>query len=336
MPVAAAAADDALGHLGDIGVRTAVDVVMQVVELDHPGIACLEHLDVGHRRDRLDVVWGQAIEKAVHHLAPGPETVLGGAGALGEPRHAALERMAVQVRHARQGDRTIATRCATRCDRHDPLTSGRQPQTFLATNAEKPKGPHADADLHQRSDRNDGPGATGARHHRERCDPLRRRRHHHLGRTGRRSAGERRNRARPRRPPDDARADRLPHAPGMGRQSRRRIRDAARRTHLCRDRPGRRRHRLDRQGDARCRRGRSGGARRRAGTGADGGRRHDRRGEVRLWPRHCQRGEAAARRQGLAGGAVRAPRCRHHLSRGARPAAGGQRRQGPLHRPRHA
>ena len=67
---------DARRHLAEVGIRPAVDVVMQVVELADGGEAGLEHLHVGERRDRLDVVRRELAEEAVHHLAPGPEAVI--------------------------------------------------------------------------------------------------------------------------------------------------------------------------------------------------------------------------------------------------------------------
>jgi hypothetical protein len=73
---------------------------MQVVELRHPGEARLEHLQVGQRRDRLEVVRRQPLDEAVHLLAPGPEGIGLGAAVLGEAGHGALEGVAVQVRQA--------------------------------------------------------------------------------------------------------------------------------------------------------------------------------------------------------------------------------------------
>ena len=57
---------DALRHLGDIVVRPAVGLVMQVVELGHPGEARLEHLHVGIGGDRLEVVRRQPLDEAIH------------------------------------------------------------------------------------------------------------------------------------------------------------------------------------------------------------------------------------------------------------------------------
>ena len=93
-------AGDARGELGRVGVGGAVRGVVQIVELGHRGEAGLQHLHVGERGDRLDVVGGEDGEEAVHHLAPGPEI----AAALGQARHAALEGVAVQVGHAGQRD----------------------------------------------------------------------------------------------------------------------------------------------------------------------------------------------------------------------------------------
>ena len=65
----------ALGHLGDIGVRLSVAVVMEIVELADAGEAGFKHLDIELRRDRLDLVRRHRQRVAVHHLAPAPETV---------------------------------------------------------------------------------------------------------------------------------------------------------------------------------------------------------------------------------------------------------------------
>src|SRR3546814_18508316 len=70
-----------------------------------PLFRSLQHLDVELRRDSLDLLGRQPGDEAVHHLAPGPEGVVpaaAGLGMLGEPRHGALEGVAVQVRHAGQ------------------------------------------------------------------------------------------------------------------------------------------------------------------------------------------------------------------------------------------
>ena len=98
--------DNAPGHLRRVAIARAAHIVMEVVELADPRVARLEHLDIGHRADRLDIVGRQAVEKAVHDFAPAPEIVVPGSAMLGKPRHAALEGMAVDVGKAGQGNRS--------------------------------------------------------------------------------------------------------------------------------------------------------------------------------------------------------------------------------------
>ena len=93
--------DDAQRHLGDVVVRAPVGLVMQVVELGNPGEARFEHLHVGLRRDRLEIVRRQPFDEAIHLLTPGPERIGLGAAPFREPRHGALKRVAVQIGQAR-------------------------------------------------------------------------------------------------------------------------------------------------------------------------------------------------------------------------------------------
>ena len=95
---------DATGEFRDVGIGTAVGIVMQVVELGERGEPAFQHLHHGEGRDRLDIVRREGSEEAVHHLPPGPEAVAFRPARFGKPRHAALEGMAVQVRQARQRD----------------------------------------------------------------------------------------------------------------------------------------------------------------------------------------------------------------------------------------
>jgi hypothetical protein len=95
---------NALRHLSEISVGPAVDVVMQIMELAHRGEARLQHFHIGEGGDRLDVVGRQALQEPVHHLAPGPEAVGSRTAALGKPGHATLERVAMQIGNARNGD----------------------------------------------------------------------------------------------------------------------------------------------------------------------------------------------------------------------------------------
>ena len=78
--------------------------MMEIVEFADAGKAPLEHLDIEQGRDVLDVVRRHRQREAIHRLAPGPERVGRVAAQLGKPRHAALERVAVQARHSRNRD----------------------------------------------------------------------------------------------------------------------------------------------------------------------------------------------------------------------------------------
>ncbi len=107
MPVAVGGGGDAGRHLRRIVVGPAIGRVVQIVELADRGEPGFEHLDIELRGDRLDIVWRQLVEEAVHHLPPGPEAVAAGTGDLGEAGHAALEGVAVQVGHAGQWQRRV-------------------------------------------------------------------------------------------------------------------------------------------------------------------------------------------------------------------------------------
>ena len=95
---------DARRHLADIAVRPAVSCVVQVMEFADAGEAALEHLHVGKRRDRLDVIGRKLRQEPVHRLAPGPKGVVDRSATLGETSERALERVAMQVRQPRQGN----------------------------------------------------------------------------------------------------------------------------------------------------------------------------------------------------------------------------------------
>src|SRR5271170_7695619 len=74
------------------------------MKLPDPGKSGLQHLDIGLRGDRLDVVGAHAADETIHHVAPGPKTVGGCASEFGEACHAALEGVTVQIRRARKPD----------------------------------------------------------------------------------------------------------------------------------------------------------------------------------------------------------------------------------------
>ncbi|MNV63552.1 hypothetical protein D3C71_1561530 [compost metagenome] len=96
---------DALGHFGTVGVGRTIRAVVQVMELTDPGEAGFQHFHIGLLGDRLHRLGLQMRQEAVHQLAPAPEAVAAVAADLGQPGHAALEGVAVQVAQARQRDR---------------------------------------------------------------------------------------------------------------------------------------------------------------------------------------------------------------------------------------
>jgi hypothetical protein len=99
-------------------------VVMEIVELADPGEAGLQHLGIGHGGDRAKMIGGQPRDEAVHRLAPGPETVVTAEIDLGQPGHAALEGVAVEVGQARQDDAVRSYRAPARrlsIARHQPV-----------------------------------------------------------------------------------------------------------------------------------------------------------------------------------------------------------------------
>ena len=93
---------DPHGHLRRIGVGRAGEVVVQIMELPDAGEAGLQHLDIGERGDRLDLIGAQPLQEAVHDLAPSPEAVGRGAAYLSQSRHPALKGVAVKIGQARQ------------------------------------------------------------------------------------------------------------------------------------------------------------------------------------------------------------------------------------------
>ncbi len=95
-------AQQAQRHLGRIGVRRAVGLVMDIVEFADAGIAGAQHLDIELRGDRLQRLGRQPQRKAVHQLAPAPERIVGGRAELGQAGEAALEGVRMQIGHAGQ------------------------------------------------------------------------------------------------------------------------------------------------------------------------------------------------------------------------------------------
>ena len=77
---------------------------MQIVKLADAGEARLQHLDIGLRRDGLHLVGRHRQREAIHRLAPAPKAVLARPAPLGEARHRALKRVAVDIGEAGRGE----------------------------------------------------------------------------------------------------------------------------------------------------------------------------------------------------------------------------------------
>ncbi|MNK88563.1 hypothetical protein D3C87_1085280 [compost metagenome] len=96
-------------HLGGRGVRLARRVMMDVMKFADAGIAGAQHLYIELGGDGLQRVRRKPQREAVHQRAPAPERVPAGrvfvrrdAAVLGQSGKAALERVRVEVGHARQ------------------------------------------------------------------------------------------------------------------------------------------------------------------------------------------------------------------------------------------
>ena len=121
---------DAFGQFGDVVIGRAGKIVVDIVKFADPREARLQHLDIGLRSHRLDIVRRHAADETVHHLAPGPEAVGRGAADFGEARHAALEGVAVQIGHAGKADRVALVaglQCRLCLDGLQPSSRHRQP-----------------------------------------------------------------------------------------------------------------------------------------------------------------------------------------------------------------
>src|SRR5437879_6521559 len=105
-------------------------ILVEVVEFTHMREARLEHLGVGERSDRFQLIGVHALHELVHELAPGPEAVIGRPAALCQPSEAALERVAVHIGKTREAD-GMALVCLRRLDadlhRADAAVGGGEP-----------------------------------------------------------------------------------------------------------------------------------------------------------------------------------------------------------------
>ncbi len=117
---------DAFGELRAARVGLTVRRIVEIVELGDGAVTRLQHFDIGLRRDRLDLIGVHGQRKAVHGLAPRPERIFAVAAPLGEPRHRALESVAVHIGERRQAERVALVagfRRNANVDRVDPRAS---------------------------------------------------------------------------------------------------------------------------------------------------------------------------------------------------------------------
>jgi hypothetical protein len=97
--------DDAFRELRRVRVRFSRRIVVHVVKFTDAREAGLEHFHERPCRHRLEILGRHALDETIHERAPTPEIVGIGTAVFGQAGHAALEAMAVQVRHAGQRDR---------------------------------------------------------------------------------------------------------------------------------------------------------------------------------------------------------------------------------------
>ena len=98
--------EDALRHLGSIGIGSSLRIVMQVMEFGHAGVTRQQHFKIQLAGDRFHILGRETGEKAVHQLAPGPE-IVAPAPACRQAGHGPLEGVRMRIRHAgneRAGD----------------------------------------------------------------------------------------------------------------------------------------------------------------------------------------------------------------------------------------
>ena len=110
---------DSFGELGDVRIGPPIGGVMQIVKFAHAREPGLQHLRVGERRDRLDIVGRRRKREPVHGFAPGPEAVGRLPASFRQARHGALKGVAMKIGEARHGEsdaRFARTRSRVRLD----------------------------------------------------------------------------------------------------------------------------------------------------------------------------------------------------------------------------
>lgn len=77
--------------------------MVEIVELPDAGEAAFQHFGIGKRGDGVEAFGVQAVDEAVHRLAPGPEAVAALPCPFGEASHGALEGVAVDIGETGEG-----------------------------------------------------------------------------------------------------------------------------------------------------------------------------------------------------------------------------------------
>ena len=91
-------------HFSGLVVRRAVGLVVQILEFPHTGKARLQHFHIGLRRNRFEIVGRKLERKAIHRLAPGPETVGARTSAFRQSHHQSLVRMRMNIGNGGDGN----------------------------------------------------------------------------------------------------------------------------------------------------------------------------------------------------------------------------------------
>ncbi len=110
MPASFRRRNAAQRHFSGLIVSAAIGLVMQILEFSHAGKARLQHFHIGLRRNRFEIVGRELERKAIHRLAPGPETVGSRSRPLRQSNHQSL--MGMRVNIGNRGDGNARNQCS--------------------------------------------------------------------------------------------------------------------------------------------------------------------------------------------------------------------------------
>ena len=88
---------DAVRQFGDVGISVSTRLMMHIMEFANGGVPGLLHLHEHKGGNRLHLRRRQPIQKAIHQIAPCPETITTCDPVFSHACHRALEGVAVQV-----------------------------------------------------------------------------------------------------------------------------------------------------------------------------------------------------------------------------------------------